>query len=215
MNVKAALNLHLALLVAVLILLPGAVHVRPLAAPGITAQQIDDHLRSKDSPLAGHGAAFVAAGREHDLDPRLLVAIAGAESTFGTRVCAEYNAWNWFYLDTSRCSANSFTSWDEGINAVASGLRRVYLDRVPTTIPQIAEAYTATEREVWISNVTTFYHDELGGDLNDLTFAEPSATPSPATASERGSPFGVAAYLAVKHRGGGLLYRTLSTEAGI
>ena len=184
MTVEATLKLHLALLVVVVTLLPSVAHAGPLGAPGITAQQIDDYLRDKDSPLAGHGAAFVAAGREHDVDPRLLAAIAGAESTFGTRVCAEYNAWNWFYLDTSRCSANSFASWDEGIDAVASGLRRVYLDRGRTTVPQIAEAYTATEREVWIGNVTAFYHDELGGDLGDLTFVETGSAPQPATTTD-------------------------------
>jgi len=169
----------LALLAVVVIFLPEMVHAGLLSAPGITAQQIDDYLRGKNSPLAGYGAAFVAAGREHDVDPRLLVAIAGAESTFGTRVCAEHNAWNWFYRDTSKCSANSFASWNEGINTVANGLRRLYLDQGRTTIPGIAEIYTSTEREIWVRNVTTFYHDELGGDLNDLTFVEAGTAPQP------------------------------------
>ena len=146
----------------------------PLAhgAPAITAAQIDDYLRGKSSPLAGQGQALIDSGRTHDVDPRLLIAIAGAESTFGLRVCADYNAWNWFYASTASCSANPFSSWTEGIESVASGLRRLYLDQGRTTIPQIAGIYTATERDIWIRNVTLFYHTELGGDLDDLTFSE-------------------------------------------
>lgn len=152
------------------------------AAPAITAETLDHYLEGKNSPLAGQGEALVKSGRRWNVDPRLVVAIAGAESTFGTRLCAEYNAWNWFYKDTSKCSANAFSSWEEGIERVTRGLRQLYLDRGRTTIPKIAEIYTATEREIWIRNVTLFYETELGGDLNDLTFTEGPA-PQPETPS--------------------------------
>jgi pimeloyl-ACP methyl ester carboxylesterase len=149
------------------------------AAPGISAEELDRYHRGKNSPLAGQGQTLVESGRQWNVDPRLVVAIAGAESTFGTRVCAEYNAWNWFYKDTANCSANAFSSWQEGIERVTRGLRQLYLDHGRTTIPKIAEIYTTTERETWIHNVTLFYQAELGGDPNDLTFQE-SLEPSPA-----------------------------------
>lgn len=147
----------------------------------VVLPQIDDYLRDEGSPLAGQGEAFVNSGRTHNVDPRLLVAIASAETTFGLNTCAEYNAWNWFYVDTSQCSKNSFSSWAEGIERVAAGLRRLYLNQGRTTIPQIVEIYTTTERDIWIANVPLFYHDELGGDLSDLTFSGnggPTATPT-------------------------------------
>ena len=76
----------------------------------VVLPQIDDYLRDKGSPLAGQGEAFVNSGRTHNVDPRLLVAIAGAETTFGLNTCAEYNAWNWFYVDTSQCSKNRLSA---------------------------------------------------------------------------------------------------------
>lgn len=182
------------------------------AAPGITAERIDQYLGEKGSPLSGLGSAFVEAGRVHDVDPRLVVAVAGAETSFGTRICAEYNAWNWFYLNRNQCSPNAFSSWEEGVNRVTKGLREVYLSQNRTTIERIAERYTATERDTWIRNVTRFYHTELGGYLDDLTFEEtpfptPVSTPGrtePSRQSVEGradSPFGIVADLAFRFGG--------------
>jgi hypothetical protein len=176
----------------VALLYPGIAH----AAPAITVAEIDRYLESKNSPLAGHGEAFLDSGRRWNVDPRLVVAIAGAETTFGTRMCADYNAWNWFYMDTSRCSPNAFDSWEDGIEQVTRGLKQSHLDRGRTTISAIAETYTATDRETWIGNVTRFYWDELGGDPNDLTFAEPSVPLfQPALPASVDGHFGVGAYL--------------------
>jgi len=46
------------------------------------AAKIDAYLAAKNSPLAGYGAAFVSSGVFYNVDPRLIVAIAGAESSF-------------------------------------------------------------------------------------------------------------------------------------
>lgn len=50
------------------------------------AAAIDAWIKSQrpDSPLIGHGADFVAAGRKYNVDPTLLVGIARAESQLGT-----------------------------------------------------------------------------------------------------------------------------------
>jgi len=58
-------------------------------------------LRGKHSPLAEHGSIFIDNGIEFDVDPRLVIAIAGAETTFGTNMgCnAVFNAWSWFWND--------------------------------------------------------------------------------------------------------------------
>lgn len=144
-----------------------------IAAPCISAEKIDEYLTNKSSPLAGYGEIFVKKGREYNIDPRLLVAITGAETSFGRHLCADFNAWNWFYIDPNDCSKNTFNSWEEGIDRVADGLRRLYLDRGLTTIPAIGKKYcgTASGCENWVPNVILFY-TELGGDTEDLTFKE-------------------------------------------
>ena len=96
------------------------------AAPG--AAQIDDFLAQHASPMTGTGATFVAEGREHGVDPAFLVAISGAETSFGRFLYSEggdqctYNAFNWFYGATWPHS--DFSSWDEAIARVAQGLAR-------------------------------------------------------------------------------------------
>jgi hypothetical protein len=49
----------------------------------MTAEQIDAFLRKKGSPLAGTGADVLAAAREMQINPALMIAINGKESTFG------------------------------------------------------------------------------------------------------------------------------------
>jgi hypothetical protein len=155
---------------AFFLLSPGAI-----AAPPISSITIDDYLQDKDSPLANHGTIFVESGQEWNLDPRLVVAIAGAETTFGKRICTDFNAWNWFF-EGAGCSSSRFASWEEGIRKVTRGLRLFYFDRYEhVTIPLIQARYCAEGCDHWIPLVTEFYHDELGGDLDDLTFSPEAA----------------------------------------
>jgi len=139
------------------------------------APQIDTYLTGKNSPIAGNGAVFFSSGSIYNVDPRLVVAIAGAESSFGTAwdACPEtgFNAWSWFYGGS--CPNSSLISFADGISKVTSGIRRLYLNKGYTTIPQIAEMYCGSGCESWIPNVTQFYTD-LGGNVNDLTFPPPS-----------------------------------------
>jgi len=64
-----------------------------LASP---AAIIDDYLSRRNSPLAGYGIAFARAGYEWGINPYLLVALAGAESSFATNGSlsrTHHNAW--------------------------------------------------------------------------------------------------------------------------
>jgi membrane-bound lytic murein transglycosylase B len=62
------------------------------SAASPTAAQIDAYLARKKSALGGLGASFESYGREYNVDPRLVVAIAGAETTFGAHVCVPADA---------------------------------------------------------------------------------------------------------------------------
>jgi hypothetical protein len=130
----------------------------------MNAAQINRYLRDKGSPLAGYGGVFVREARKNHLDPLLLVAITGAESSFGTQVKpGTYNPFGWG-------PHIPFKSWGDGIATVARGLRKGYFDEGLKTIAQIgskwAPAGAANDptnlNSNWSKNVGKFY-TELGG----------------------------------------------------
>lgn len=133
--------------------------------PDPLATELDAYLSSRGSPLAGYGQTFVRAGRRYRLDPRLLVAIAGAETSFGTTGNAAKinNPFGWG-------PHIPFASWDEGINTVARGLRKGYLSQGLNTIQQIGGKWApqgasndpTNLNSNWAKNVSRFYA-ELGG----------------------------------------------------
>src|SRR5712692_987248 len=111
----------------------------------ITPKDIDDYLQTHPpsqnhgpSPIAGNGLMFVINGLAYNVDPRLIVAIAGAESSLGTNYMAcppeGLNAWSWFYngdfsksLGHSRCADSPFGSYAGGVRVVTKFMRLSYL----------------------------------------------------------------------------------------
>lgn len=139
---------------------------------GIFPEDIDLYLACWNSPLEGEGQTFWEAGRANDVDPRLLVALAGAESSFGKAICAPYNAWNWSYNGVCK---SPFDSWSDGIWTVAEGVRRIYLDGGKHTIHKMSDgrrpSYCGEGCGFWIPNVTRFFADQGGNpESEDLGF---------------------------------------------
>jgi len=144
------------------------------AEPDISIDRIRMYLGQKRSPLVASTQTFVEQGKLNNVDPRLVVAIAGAETGFGLRLCApnNYNAWNYFF-NNGRCPGSMFVSWNDGVTKVSAYLRRRFISRrgALTTIEQIGATYCPEPScEPWVPNVTRFYRDELGGDISDLRF---------------------------------------------
>lgn len=139
--------------------------------PSVSAASIDDYLAAKGSPLAGQGAAFLEAGVEHEVDPRLVVAIAGAESYFGITTCASFNAWGWGCPN----SPFRFSSWAHAIDTITVGLREGYLDDGLTTVGEIHLRYAPPDAANdptdlnygWADNVARFLIEQ-GGDPEDI-----------------------------------------------
>lgn len=135
--------------------------------PPVSAASIDQYLQSKGSPMAGQGAAFLEAGVEYEIDPRLIVAIAGAESYFGITTCADFNAWGW----GCPTRPQAFTGWPHAIRTVAKGLRENYLDDGLETVGEIHLRYAPPNATndpnglnfAWSDNVAKFLVEQ-GGD---------------------------------------------------
>lgn len=149
---------------------------------------IDRYLKSKGSPLAGQGSVFMAAGRKYRVDPRLLVAIAGSESSFGKYTSGRYNPFGWG-------PGIDFDSWRDAIYSVAKGLRKGYLSEGRKTIPKIGEKWAPIGagndptdlNSNWVKNVTAFYK-ELGGKAV-MGAAIRGSNPSPPQAPSRPQDF--------------------------
>jgi hypothetical protein len=205
------------LLIAVLAAaLAGA--VAPVAAAAPDAAQIDAFLALHDSPMVGTGDAFVAAGQANGVDPAFLVAISGAESSFGQYLYSQggdqcaYNAFNWFYGST--WPQSDFASWDEAIHRVAAGLGGdLYYGAGLYSVDAIAPRYCPDGTGDWIRNVSSFMI-ALGGDPADTRLpGGPSSTSPAASSSPEAVPVALDGAVAVRggtHRTGAIVAVTFT-----
>jgi hypothetical protein len=181
-----------ALFVLLAAALAGALTFAPVAAASPDAAQLDAFLTQHGSPMAGTGATFIAEGQLYGVDPVFLVAISGAETSFGKLLYSKdgdqctFNAFNWFYGPTWPTS--DFTSWGEGIARVAEGLGGpLYHDAGLYSVDAIAPKYCPDGTEQWITNVKAFMI-ELGGNPDDTRVAAAGATPSPSPTPPTSEP---------------------------
>jgi murein DD-endopeptidase MepM/ murein hydrolase activator NlpD len=155
----------------------------------MNAQQRDRYQRSKGSPLAGQGAAFVRAGRRHRVPAKLLVAITGAESSFGKHLSGSNNPFGWG-------PGIDFGSWGEAIDTVASGLRENYLNAGLRSIPQIGGKYApkgagndpTNLNSHWVTNVQKFFSELGGGKLGSSGGPVSNAPTSPSVPASSSAP---------------------------
>jgi murein DD-endopeptidase MepM/ murein hydrolase activator NlpD len=137
-----------------------------VGASTISAREINTYLAGKGSPLEGFGADFVEAGATYKIDPRLLVAITGQETSFAKtgNATSIHNAWGW--------GPNvNFPDWTTGITTIARGLSNGYIGEGRTTIAEIGAKWApigagndpGNLNSNWVTGVSRFYK-ELGGN---------------------------------------------------
>lgn len=83
----------------------------------ITEARIRRFLRQRGSPMARYSDEILAAGIRYRVDPRVVVAIAGVESTYGV-YARGHNAWGW--------GRARWGSWGSAIRSYARALAREY-----------------------------------------------------------------------------------------
>lgn len=129
----------------------------------MSAASIDQYLRQKGSPLVGYGHVFVEAGRKYGVDPRLVVSIMGAESSFGKTLYGKFNPFGWG-------PGQNFGSFSEAIDTITKGLKTGYIDQGLTRIDQIASKWAPVGasndpsglNRNWTKNVSQFYREQGG-----------------------------------------------------
>lgn len=117
----------------------------------IDAQRIEAFLDGRGSPLAERSETIVEAGVEHDVDPRVVVAIAVAESNAGERLpSGSHNAWGWG--GSGPHGLAHWDSWEESIDAYTERLGTLYdTDAVDV---DLAQTYCPPNWRWWLDTVT-------------------------------------------------------------
>ncbi len=103
------------------------------------ARRIDRALARYGSPMAGHGLAITRAVRREGRNPFLVLAISGAESSFGKEACAGtyvttglgqcWRVWTTIELCGRRVHGPTYvTSWAAGLGLTARLLRCLWPD---------------------------------------------------------------------------------------
>ena len=129
--------------------------------PEITTEAKNDHrvkilegyLNEYNSPLATHARSFIESADKYDLDWKLLVSIAGLESSYGKHIPQNsHNGWGWGY---NNGSVKHFENWDAAIEEISKGLRENYLFDNKESDPYIiGPKYAASP--TWAQRVTYF-----------------------------------------------------------
>lgn len=106
----------------------------------VTAEDVGAFLSARRSPLAPFSRQVISASNAHDVDPRLIVAIAGVESNFG-RVCKGFNAWGW------NNGRTRWRSWPESIDGFAERVSVLYPNR--SNLRRMAGIYNPVTPDAW------------------------------------------------------------------
>src|SRR5262245_44029522 len=144
------------------------------------APDLAGYLRGRGSPLADHVPDIIRSANRYRIDPRLIVAISGGETSFGTRGRGPsvYNAWG---IGPGR----SYGSWAEGIDAAAKLLRTGYIGQGLTSIQGIQKKWAPVGagndprnlNSNWMSTIGQFYTDFGGNPMNVTGGWRAGATP--------------------------------------
>lgn len=134
----------------------------------VTTASLDSYLSR--TPLAGNGYVLLGFGRDYNVDPRFVVALAGAETGFGRNITwGSNNAWNWGW-NSGNPKNSPFISLAYGIQVVTSGARRLYLNQGRTTTASFYSKYcVGPDCANGLNNINNFMAQQ-GGNANDLTF---------------------------------------------
>lgn len=116
---------------------------------------IKQYLIRYNSPLLGLENYMVYKADEYGLDYRLIPAIAQQESNLCKIIPAKtYNCWGWGIHSKGTLG---FSSYEEAIDAVMSGLKKEYIDKGLTTPDTIWTKYTPGSPDgAWAKGVNQF-----------------------------------------------------------
>ena len=120
------------------------------------ATALRQFLIEYNSPMYPYAEVFVQEADKYGLDWRLVAAISGVESAFGTIAVRTNNAWGW--KGGSDGNFNPFETWGHGIQVVTRGLALGYgVDMTPFEIePIYCPPCGRNPNHLWANGVIKF-----------------------------------------------------------
>lgn len=111
-------------------------------------------FRKYDSVLYDQSEFIVKMADTYKLDYRLIPAIAMQESNLCKYIYEDsHNCWGWGIYGNK---VTRFTSYNEAIETISSGIKRNYIDKGLTTPEAIMRKYTPPSDGSWAFGVNTF-----------------------------------------------------------
>lgn len=139
----------------------------PSSNCSVSSTSIDQYIAKAkpSSPLIGQGSNFMAVGLKYNLDPRLFVSLAGAETTFGTAITAgKFNALNVMYNGYN----SNFSSFQSNINAAGKSLTNPANGYDLTNTSTMYSTYcSGSGCATGLKNLNTFMRQQ-GANINSL-----------------------------------------------
>lgn len=112
---------------------------------------VSNFLKKYDSPLLPYANHVVEISDKYHLDYRLLVAIAMQESGLCKKIPPmSHNCWGYGIYGNL---VTKFSSYTEGMETVARGLKKNYIDRGLDTPEKIMAKYTPPSQGSWAAGV--------------------------------------------------------------
>lgn len=126
---------------------------RPAAYRGadgkrITEVRIRRFLRRYGSPMAPHSREILRAGIRYRVDPRVIVAIAGVESSFGI-YAPGHNAWGWGH--------KRWGSWRSAVHSYTRALARAYPSLRVGHFSRAVHRYCPPCTGRWVARASWFF----------------------------------------------------------
>jgi hypothetical protein len=115
---------------------------------------LEKFLQKYDSPLVPYARFLVETADKNGLHYGLLPAIAMVESNLCKKIIPDsYNCWGWGIYGKT---VTRFSSFEEGIDTVARGLKKNYVDQGLDTPEKIMTRYNPTNHNNWLGSVNFF-----------------------------------------------------------